>query len=248
MRVHVGPAAAGTARTVARLSPRRRRVRRRLDRGTLALATVALVSCATGAAAEMGLVWRRGRAPMPGETDDVLAAAGEAARETVAVAVAGYRETPTREGALLNLLVSYVLTFGFVRIAARVIRSRGRFGPFRNLEVGRRHIHHFVPGIAVAFVAGGAGLLVRERDAARWLAIPFGAGVAATLDESALLLRLEDVYWSEEGILSIQITLGALALLGALASGRRLARRGEARVLAPREAAAGNGAPASARA
>jgi hypothetical protein len=112
-----------------------------------------------------------------------------------------------------------------------VIRARGRFGPFRNLVVGRRHIHHFVPGIAVAFVAGGAGLLVRDHTAARWLAIPFGAGVAATLDESALLLRLEDVYWTEEGLLSIQITLAALSLLGALATARRLARRGEARVL-----------------
>lgn len=246
MSLHVGPAAAGGARTLAHLSPRRRRVRRRLDRGTLALAVVALISGAAGVAGEVALVWRRGRAPMPGETDDVLAAAEEAARETVAVAVAGYRETPPREGALLNLLVSYVLTFGFVRIAARVIRSRGRFGPFRNLMVGRRHIHHFVPGIAVAFVAGGAGLLVRDRDAARWLAIPFGAGVAATLDESALLLRLEDVYWTEEGILSIQITLVALALLGAVATARRLARRGEARVLEPRDAAAGTGAPAPA--
>jgi hypothetical protein len=77
------------------------------------------------------------------------------------------------------------------------------------------------------------------------LAIPFGAGVAATLDESALLLRLEDVYWTEEGLLSIQVTLAALALLGVLATGRRLARRGEAQVLAARAVAAGSGAPAA---
>ena len=237
--VHAGPAAATTARALARVSPRRRRVRRRLDRGTLALAILALITCAAGAAGEVGLVWRRGRAPMPHETEDVLAAAGTAARETVDVAIAGYRETPPREGALLNLLVSYVLTFGLVRVAARVIRSRGRFGPFRNVVVGRRHIHHFVPGIAVAFLAGGAGLLVRDHGAARWLAVPFGAGVAATLDESALLLRLEDVYWTEEGLLSIQITLAALSLLGALATGRRLARRGEARVLEARAGGAG---------
>ena len=38
-----------------------------------------------------------------------------------------------------------------------------------------------------------------------------------TLDESALLLELDDVYWSEEGLLSVQITLAVTALLGAVA-------------------------------
>jgi hypothetical protein len=102
-----------------------------------------------------------------------------------------------------------------------------------------------VPGIALAFLAGGAAVLVRDEEVEPWLAIPFGAGVAMTLDESALLLGLEDVYWSEEGVLSVQITLAALALLGALATARRLARRGEARVLETRAAAQGNGAPVS---
>ena len=52
-----------------------------------------------------------------------------------------------------------------------------------------------------------------------------------TLDESALLLELEDVYWTEEGLLSLQITLTAIALFGALALALRLARRGEEIVL-----------------
>jgi hypothetical protein len=231
VRVHVGRAAAGTARALARVSPRRRRTRRRLDRVTLGLAVVALGTCASGVGGEVARVWRRGSAPMPGETEDVLAAAEEAARETVEVAIAGYRETPPRETAVVNLLFAYVITFGCVRLGAALIRARGTFGPFRNVMVGRSHIHHFVPGIALAFVSGGAALLTRDHRVESWLAIPFGAGVAMTLDESALLLRLEDVYWTEEGILSVQITLAALALLGALARGRRLARRGEARVL-----------------
>src|SRR3712207_8437960 len=49
----------------------------------------------------------------------------------------------------------------------------------------------------------------------RSLAIPFGAGVALTLDESALLLELEDVYWTEEGVVSVQITLATIGLLAA---------------------------------
>ena len=64
-----------------------------------------------------------------------------------------------------------------------------------------------------------------------WLALPFGAGVALTLDESALLLELDDVYWSERGIVSVQITLTAMLIVSGLALGLRLLRRGEAEVL-----------------
>jgi hypothetical protein len=56
-------------------------------------------------------------------------------------------------------------------------------------------------------------------------------GMGLTLDESALLLELEDVYWSSEGLLSVQITLAVMSLLGALALGLRFLRRGERVVL-----------------
>ena len=52
-----------------------------------------------------------------------------------------------------------------------------------------------------------------------------------TLDESALLLELDDVYWSREGVLSVQITLAAMALISASVLGARFLRRGEAVVL-----------------
>jgi hypothetical protein len=204
-----------------------------LDRGTAVLGAAALASTAAAVAGEVARVWRRGSAPLPADAPDVIAAAEEAARETVEVARAGYRDTPVQETALLNLLGSFVVTWGLVRTSTAVIRRRGKFGPFRNVRVGRRHIHHFVPGILVAFLSGGAALLTRDEDIEPWLAIPFGAGVALTLDESALLLQLEDVYWTEEGVLSVQITLAAIAMLGAGATARRLLRRGEARVLSP---------------
>ena len=68
------------------------------------------------------------------------------------------------------------------------------------------------------------------------LAVPFGVGMGLTLDESALLLDLEDVYWSREGLLSVQITLTVIAMLGALALGLRFLRRGEQLVLEPHPA------------
>jgi hypothetical protein len=52
-----------------------------------------------------------------------------------------------------------------------------------------------------------------------------------TLDESALLLELDDVYWTREGILSVQITLAVTALLASIALGLRFLRRGERAVL-----------------
>jgi hypothetical protein len=209
----------------------RRRVRRRLDRRTAVLGGLALVGAAAAVASEWARVWRRGSAPLPPEPGEFVAAVEEATRETVEVARAGYRESPAREAALLNLLASFLMTFGVVRTSTYVIRRRGRFGPFRNLVAGGRHIHHFVPGIALAFLSGGAALLTRDEGLEPWLAVPFGAGMALTLDESALLLELEDVYWTEEGVLSLQITSAAAAALGSIAAARRLLRRGEAEVL-----------------
>lgn len=176
-------------------------------------------------------VWRRGRAPLPTETDDVLGAGAEAARETVEVAVVGYRLSPTRENATLNLLLSYAITAVIARVATHSIRARGTFGPFRNRRVAGRHIHHFIPGIALAFVAGAASVISRNEDHDPIFAVPLGVGAALTLDEAALLIELEDVYWSEEGVLSVQVTLGTLALLGATALGLRAFRRGEPPVL-----------------
>jgi hypothetical protein len=184
-------------------------------------------------AQEYWTVWRRGRAPLPAETDHVLEAGAEAARETVEVAVTGYRLASPRENALLNLLTSYALAAGIVRLSTHAIRVRGSWGPFRNRRLGGRHIHHFIPGIVLAFVAGGVSVVSRDEELDKWLAIPFGVGTALTLDEAALLVELEDVYWSEEGILSVQVTTATMALLGSLALGLRVLHRGEEEVLPP---------------
>jgi hypothetical protein len=194
--------------------------------GVLALGTTGAV-----AALELARVWRRGSAPLPTETDHVLGAAAVAAREATEVTVAGYHESPRREAALLNLLLSFVLSFGFARISTWTIRRRGAFGPFRNVTWGKRHVHHFVPGIGLAFAAGAASIITRDERIDPWLALPFGTGLGLTLDESALLLRLDDVYWTEEGILSIQISLTTIALVAGGTLATRLLRRGEARVL-----------------
>jgi hypothetical protein len=153
--------------------------------------------------------------------------------ETARVARAGYREVSTRENSMFNLLTSFATTFILVRSVTYALRGRPTVGPFRNMRVGRRHVHHFVPGIVIAFGSGAAAILTRDERLEPWLAVPFGVGMGLTLDESALLLELEDVYWSREGLLSVQITLAVMAMLGALALGLRLLWRGEQVVLEP---------------
>jgi hypothetical protein len=142
------------------------------------------------------------------------------------VAVAGYRSGSSGERALLLLFGSFVVTSAISRWNTWTLRRGGRFVLVPEVVRGRRHIHHFVPGIAAAFMSGAGSLMLDERHR-EWLAVPFGAGVALTLDESALLLELSDVYWSEEGIVSLQVMLGTTTLLASLTLLQRLLRRGE---------------------
>jgi hypothetical protein len=211
---------------------RRRARRRRAERRTQILGGLALTTTVAAIAGEFGRVWRRGSAPLPQDADGVFHAAEEAAAETVAVAVAGYHDVSPHQRALFNLFASFLISFGSARGIAHLLRGRRRrVGPFRDVVLGQRHIHHFVPGIALAFASGTAAFLVRSEAAQARLALGFGAGMGMTLDESALLLELDDVYWTEEGILSLQITLTVIALLGGLAVALRLVRRGEEIVL-----------------
>jgi hypothetical protein len=181
-------------------------------------------------AVELGRVWRRGSAPLPTETEHLLEAASTATLETLAVVREGYRATSERENAVFNLLASFTATFGSTRASTALIRSGRGYGVFRNLTIADRRVHHFVPGIMLALASGGTSISVRRKQLDRWLALPFGAGAALILDEAALLLELDDVYWTERGVLSLQVSFGAISLLAAVALGVRLLRRGETSV------------------
>lgn len=120
------------------------------------------------------------------------------------------------ERALLAILGSFAASLGGVRALTHTIHRRGSLGPIRDLTVRRRHIHHFVPGIVLAFAAGAGAILSPQRRSVATMAIPFGLGLALTLDEAALLLDLDDVYWSDEGRISLQIALAVLSVLSTL--------------------------------
>lgn len=167
------------------------------------------------------------RASEAHDPEALLETAPAAAADTIAVAVRGYEETPRYETVLFNLLAGFLGSFASVRLSTWAIRD-GR-GPFRNVSVGGRHIHHFVPGILIAFGSGTAALLTDDDGLEQWLALPMGAGIGLTFDEAALLLDLRDVYWSREGLLSVQLSLGATAILSIAILTLRMLRRGERR-------------------
>jgi hypothetical protein len=115
-----------------------------------------------------------------------------------------------REPAFLMLL-AFILTLTGTRFYTRMARTRG----WGSAHVGDVHVHHLVPGIVLSLLAGGIaiGLAPREPWLA-FLAIVFGAGAALVLDEFAMLLHLDDVYWTTEGRLSIEACMAAVAFLG----------------------------------
>ena len=203
------------------------------DRATVGLAAVALLGAGAVLSDQFGrMLARRAREREREEGALQLSLSenlfGAAAKDTVNVAVNGYAAAPHSETVLFNLLAGFLGSFATVRLSTLGIRS-GR-GPFRNVHVGGRHIHHFVPGILLAFGSGIAAALNHEERAAQRLALPLGAGIGLTFDEAALLLDLRDVYWTREGLLSVQLSLGASAILSIAILTQRMLRRGERRV------------------
>jgi hypothetical protein len=104
----------------------------------------------------------------------------------------------------LLLLISFGVTFGLTRFITHSIRSE-RFSWLGNIEAGDTHIHHLVWGICLLLVSGL--LAVAVQPPFEVTAIVFGIGAALTLDEFALWLHLDDVYWSEQGRQSIDAVI-----------------------------------------
>jgi hypothetical protein len=176
--------------------------------------------------AEIARVWRLGMLPKSREERAEREEAGRV-RQSLMVIREGYAVSRTRENTLFNMLASFSVTFGVTRGITSYIREHGGLGPIQNVVVGSRHIHHFIPGGLIALTAGGVAIGMKGDKADKYLALPFGIGVALVLDESALLLELDDVYWTEEGVLSVQIVFASMAMLSALAYMIRMLRQTE---------------------
>jgi hypothetical protein len=118
------------------------------------------------------------------------------------------------------ILTAFVCSFGFIRGSAHMIRAQVSWWPGDVETKGGTHLHHLVWGILLILVMGYLGLAVDPPSP--WLelvAIAFGIGMGLTMDEFALWVNLQDVYWAPEGRQSIDAvvitaTLLVIALLG----------------------------------
>jgi hypothetical protein len=115
------------------------------------------------------------------------------------------------------ILVAFLATFVVVRIITHSIRD-GR-GPFRNVQVGKTHLHHLVPGIFLLLITGYLSNAISFRTGRTTVAVFFGIGAALTLDEFALWLHLKDVYWTRQGRRSVDIVVIAATIAGLVVLG-----------------------------
>ena len=110
--------------------------------------------------------------------------------------------------------LAFLATFAIVRGITHLIRAG--IGPFHNLTGGGLHIHHLVWGILLLLVVGYVWLLeigVGSSWVASLTAMAFGVGAALTLDEFALWLNMQDVYWERQGRESIDAVVIFAGLL-----------------------------------
>ncbi len=122
--------------------------------------------------------------------------------------------------ALFLMFVAFVATFLFIRFSVRMIRAGVSWWP-GNVQPGGLHIHHVVFGMAFMLVAGVLAFAPLSWDSPWWeiMGALFGIGAALVLDEFALILHLDDVYWSEQGRLSVEVIALAIGLIGLLVLG-----------------------------
>jgi hypothetical protein len=138
-----------------------------------------------------------------------------------------YRETiqETGRSGVLWMLIAFVITFAVTRWITRRIRSRSAAegdepGMVGDIHIGGVHVHHQVWGILLILVA--AVLEFAYQPDTPWVEVlgaTFGVGAALTLDEFALWVHLDDVYWSEEGRKSIDAVIVAACIGAALLIG-----------------------------
>jgi hypothetical protein len=119
-----------------------------------------------------------------------------------------------RQGVFL-VLVGFILSFAFIRMSTRLMRSpKVPWWPGSVVSESGVHLHHLVFGIVTMMIAGTLGFSAHgESPYAEICGFLFGVGAGLTIDEFALWVYLDDVYWAEEGRSSIDATVIAAAAM-----------------------------------
>jgi hypothetical protein len=143
-----------------------------------------------------------------------------------------YSELDAGEQSALIAWLAFAGAWGGVRGITHAIKA-GK-GPFRNMSLGGEHLHHYMWGIGM--LSGVGGVAIRGDEKARRhpvTAVTYGIGLALIVDEFALLLDLQDVYWAKQGRISVDVAVGGIAVAGSVFAAlpvlRKVGRRQRAR-------------------
>lgn len=120
----------------------------------------------------------------------------------------------------------FALTFGGMRLLTWLIHID--VAGVGDVQAGGVHIHHYMWGILLLAAVGVAGLVHRSARARAWMGLAYGVGMALIVDEAALLISLEDVYWDTDGWVSIALAIALIAVVGgvlAVTGGRRSSKQ-----------------------
>jgi hypothetical protein len=122
---------------------------------------------------------------------------------------------------LFLVLAGFILSFAFIRMSTRLMRSpKVPWWPGSVVSESGVHLHHLVFGIVTMMISGAVGFTVLgDGPWAEICAFAFGVGAGLTIDEFALWIYLDDVYWSEQGRVSIDATVIAAAAMGLILLG-----------------------------
>jgi hypothetical protein len=126
-----------------------------------------------------------------------------------------------RERLFLASLAFLMTMFGLRALTWAIHHN---IGPMHDIQTRSFHLHHMVWGILGLLLLGylwlaqlGTGMPGSSQWGSAGMAVLYGVCAALTLDEFALWLRLQDVYWLPQGRQSIEAAMmfGALLAVGA---------------------------------
>ncbi len=122
------------------------------------------------------------------------------------------------------ILVAFVLTF----IGSRIVGYLITYGIIPEIywqPTPGLHVHHFIYGVFILFIAGFLSLVSREAKTKFWIAMFLGFGLGLAMDEFGMWLRLNDadtVRWSYDGF---NIVIGLFLVILTAKPGFRMLKR-----------------------
>jgi hypothetical protein len=130
----------------------------------------------------------------------------------------GERLDPAEQSAVMSW-AAFTATFAGLRLLTHWIR-RGHGPKGGGISLGGRHFHHYNIGIAMLSALGALGLRGAEKHRRHpATAVAYGSANALVVDELALLLDLQDVYWAKDGRKSVDVAITVIAAGGTFFAG-----------------------------